>query len=605
MSDDSIASLADGGVGILVSCRRAEQLWYDSIRQHSGYVKRISRSVALSRLTPSLANMEQQSTSSVLEQFRQEWQQEVNARAQKEQSKPSGGERARTKSDAGKQRPERPINKPSTKHPLADGEGDENAPVLETSASTLASGALTERMGKMKMDDADADEFSKLTRAEPKTALEHYERAVEKEGQGKLGDSLSHYRKAFRLDENVDQTYKEKHFAHKWKATKVPSLHALAGPQSSASNSRSEAKGNPVPPTTTQLIASFADAEIHNAPPLIEGDIPPPCLMKKLPTEVLLELFMHIAVKDVSTYARLASVCKKFAYHVYTEKNIWKRVALGHEFGLAGQKYHFATDVQGRRAIWRALEEDDDDDEDERPMPPVKEEHFAKDEDWRELFHSYPRIRFTGVYISTVNYTRAGGASVTPSTWGQQVHIVTYYRYLRFFRDGTVLSLLTTQEPIEVVHLLTKENLAYVRAGGRQEPVHPLNFASSGHSLTHDRSQPSVTTPSAQNILRHALRGRWRLCHPSLESIEIGSNTATVGDVHIETEGGAGPRYMYTMHLSLKNGNSRQPHATKNNKLVWKGFWSFNSISGDWAEFQLRNDKAFWFSRVKSYGLGY
>ena len=34
---------------------------------------------------------------------------------------------------------------------------------------------------------------------EPRSALEHFERAVEKEGQGNLGDSLSHYRQAYRV----------------------------------------------------------------------------------------------------------------------------------------------------------------------------------------------------------------------------------------------------------------------------------------------------------------------------------------------------------------------------------------------------------------------
>lgn len=34
---------------------------------------------------------------------------------------------------------------------------------------------------------------------EPVTALDHYERAVEKESQGSLGDSLMLYRKAFRV----------------------------------------------------------------------------------------------------------------------------------------------------------------------------------------------------------------------------------------------------------------------------------------------------------------------------------------------------------------------------------------------------------------------
>ena len=37
------------------------------------------------------------------------------------------------------------------------------------------------------------------TRREPTSALEHYERAVERETEGNLGDSLGHYRKAYRV----------------------------------------------------------------------------------------------------------------------------------------------------------------------------------------------------------------------------------------------------------------------------------------------------------------------------------------------------------------------------------------------------------------------
>lgn len=44
---------------------------------------------------------------------------------------------------------------------------------------------------EMKQDD--------LENREPVTALEHYERAVEKEDQGSLGDSLHLYRRAFRV----------------------------------------------------------------------------------------------------------------------------------------------------------------------------------------------------------------------------------------------------------------------------------------------------------------------------------------------------------------------------------------------------------------------
>ena len=36
-------------------------------------------------------------------------------------------------------------------------------------------------------------------REEPRSALDHYELAVERESEGSLGDSLNHYRKAYRV----------------------------------------------------------------------------------------------------------------------------------------------------------------------------------------------------------------------------------------------------------------------------------------------------------------------------------------------------------------------------------------------------------------------
>jgi F-box protein 9 len=42
-------------------------------------------------------------------------------------------------------------------------------------------------------------ESSKRATKEPETALEHYEKAVERETQGSLGDSLNLYRKAYRV----------------------------------------------------------------------------------------------------------------------------------------------------------------------------------------------------------------------------------------------------------------------------------------------------------------------------------------------------------------------------------------------------------------------
>lgn len=580
-------------------------------------------------------------SSAALEQFRQQWKEEVSARSKQPDKKPlesRSAERARRTSDA---RVERPIHKPPTRHPAADIKDDSDHYSDAGQKDASGSSSMIQRIEGLSVRHVDDDDFTaRGSSKEPKSALEHFERAVEKESQGNLGDSLSHYRKAYRLDAKVDQSYKNKHFPAKSKPTNPNPSNAAATVPSTAHHS---SEGPKETMTMSQLIETFADAQILGAPPLIEGDIPPHCGIKDLPTEVLLELLQAIGIRDPALLMRLSLVCKKLAYHLYKDNALWKRVALGPEFGLAGQKYNFVTDLQGRESVYCVLGEDDGpvDDPSSLLSSVVTDVYFPKETIWQDVFHNYPRIRYTGVYISTVNYTRAGGSSATANTWSNPIHIITYYRYLRFFRDGTCISLLTTNEPIEVVHHLTKENLAFVRAGGKKEPPsHPLNFTSNAPALFRESGTPSAISsssghapppntaaappPSAQQIMKHALRGRWRLCHPSLDTpmVEAATTTATdigttaatnqsptppisPGDLHIETEG-AGPRYMYTMHLSLKSaGSARSKHTTKNNKLQWKGFWSFNVLTNDWAEFQLKNDKPFYFSRVRGYGLGY
>lgn len=533
-------------------------------------------------------------TTSELEQFRQRWKAEVSAKNKRPQKQPAASEgpsRARRPSEP---RPERPFNKPPARHPAADikDESEHDSEAERTGQTSH----LPERVDRSQLEDADRDEFGARSTKVPETALEHFERAVEKEDQGNLGDSLLHYRKAYKLDAKVDQTYKNKHFAHRWKQPNPNPSNAAATVPNPAHHSSAEVSAVlPAP----ELIQTFAGLPIEGAPPIIKGDIPPPCSIAKLPAEVMVEMLQIIGTKDPALLARLSLVCKNLAYHIYTENSIWRRLALGPHFGLASQQYQFATDIQGRELIFETLEDDDDE-----PVPPVTEQSFPRSTIWRDFFHTHPRMRFSGVYISTVNYSRPGGASATAHVWSNPIHVVTYYRYLRFFRDGTCISLLTVSEPIDVVPHLTWDNLNLVRSkGGASVPLANIPPPPPTGSTT------QAPPPSAQNIMKHALRGRWRLCHPThissdKETTDPATATGLVaGDLHIETEG-AGPRYMYTMHLSLKS-TSRSRTAPKNTKLVWKGFWSYNQLSSDWAEFGLRNDKPFYFSRVKRYGLGY
>lgn len=68
---------------------------------------------------------------------------------------------------------------------------------------------------------------------------------------------------------------------------------------------------------------------------------------------------------------------------------------------------------------------------------------------WREMYLTRPRINFDGAYISKTSYARAGeqGLDNFYSPW----HLVEYYRYFRFFPDGTVIFLTCPEEPKNTV----------------------------------------------------------------------------------------------------------------------------------------------------------
>ena len=252
------------------------------------------------------------------------------------------------------------------------------------------------------------------------------------------------------------------------------------------------------PQTIKQLIAGFSGLTIVSANPAIEGTPAPPCPIADLPEEIVIQILTEVAVIDVAEFVRLAQVCKHMAYLVATEEQIGKGVCEGSEVGFGAMHYEWERELLGG-----PLEEDFPelkDMEDDLPetvrRAPLSNEHITQTllnrayaSSWPQMFRLRPRIRFNGCYISTVNYIRPGQASASQVTWHSPVHIVTYYRYLRFFRDGTVISLLTTTEPTEVVHHLTKELQEVHQDGG------------------------ALHLPSV--VMQHALRGRWRLSSPN------------------------------------------------------------------------------------------
>ncbi|KAI9846890.1 MAG: hypothetical protein M1837_003502 [Sclerophora amabilis] len=618
-------------------------------------------------------------TNPELESFRRQWRAEVNARTQSRPTgltsnatEPSRGSGSFCKNAALTQpkRPTGPPPVPSVETRL-EGDDEEEEALSSNAFHDLRDKDEDRRVGVRRESDPNGPAGGSAEEAlEPHSALEHYEKGVERETQGSLGDSLNHYRKAYRLDSRVDQTYKNKYFPPSSTAGRNPNPsntavtvpnpahHSLHGPPTSSSSNEPTNRQ-----TVSDLISSFASLSIPPAEPPTSLSPPPRCPLSALPSEILHDILLHLAILDVASFARLSLVCKRFAYLISTEDRIWKRVASGPQFGFGGMHYRYDCTILGHPFVSSNSRSPRDTRPRHQHQPAAPTYLRLPDlptgghPTYQHLFRHRPRLRFGGCYISTVNYVRPGASSPTQISWNTPVHIVTYYRYLRFFRDGTCLSLLSTAEPADVVHHLSKA-------------AHALHASGAGAGL-----------PSA--VVRQALRGRWRVVGDDLipgyahhddadmdldvfEKRMAGAGGADAdeeadakpGDVLIETEGVGDPnKYMYKMQLCLRSvggpgkaakdlgdlnhGGSGTPATTqapaggigaaavagggggggggggstpspamptqssRNTKLVWKGFWSYNRLTDDWAEFNWpRNNRAFFWSRVKSYGIG-
>ncbi|PVH97719.1 hypothetical protein DM02DRAFT_616354 [Periconia macrospinosa] len=506
------------------------------------------------------------STEAELESFRQQWREEVSARSKDKQP--------RSVKPASSRAPQ----PGSSKHPKSSAS---ETPLRARRKSDLVDEVqphvyhdLGEKQHGRRLDDFGSANAS--SSKEPQSALEHYEQAVEKESQGSLGDSLNLYRKAFKLDHKVHESYKAKHFPPSYFA----SLPPVPKPQ----------PPNPTPTTNTahhslaglsssfqDLLNSFSNLTIEGQDPPTEFDWPPPCPIATIPEEILSEILMHLAVQDAAAFVRLSQVCKRLAYLVATEDRVWKRLALGHEYGFAAMHYQFACQIDGKPLGDDGeggfiLGDDDLDIERVSLAAPPNQELITSMlvpspyPNYLSLFRRRPRIRFNGCYISTVNYTRPGASSPLAISWNSPIHIVTYYRYLRFYRDGTCISLLTTSEPSDIVPYLSTEH------------VHKNHGA----------------LPSAP--MKDAMIGRWRISGPDIP-----------GDADAEKEGlvvvekaGVSSKYLDKMELVMGSAG----RGARNNKLAWQAYWSYNRLTDDWAPYGLKNDRAFYWSRVKSYGMG-
>ena len=133
-------------------------------------------------------------TEAELESFRQQWREEVTARAKGKAPRASVPAKAVAS---------------SSKHHAAKSSASDAVPPTHARQRSVEDADevvpyvyhhLGEKQHGRRLDETSAQTAAALTASrEPTSALEHYEKAVEKESQGSLGDSVNLYRKAFRV----------------------------------------------------------------------------------------------------------------------------------------------------------------------------------------------------------------------------------------------------------------------------------------------------------------------------------------------------------------------------------------------------------------------
>jgi F-box protein 9 len=139
---------------------------------------------------PSGVNAAAPETETELEAFRQKWREEVSAR----NKKPDSSSPQTSVEVSGHRRKEDITASTPIPGPSVTRRNERFHEALEPRSYH----DLPDKEDQHKLGTEEA-EVSRAMYKEPTTALEHYEKAVEKETQGILGESMKHYRRAFKV----------------------------------------------------------------------------------------------------------------------------------------------------------------------------------------------------------------------------------------------------------------------------------------------------------------------------------------------------------------------------------------------------------------------
>lgn len=180
--------------------------------------------------------------------------------------------------------------------------------------------------------------------------------------------------------------------------------------------------------------------------------------ISSMPDEIIVDYFLKFLIlEDVASVELFGRACKKF-YLFSRDQNLWK--------------YACENIGRGTDLVLGIM-------------------------DYRTLFINTPRIRHEGIYISRCTYVRPGASEFS---FSQPVHLVTYYRYLRFYQNGTVISALSNSEPQQIVHKISKRTFSNPTVFDRDTRI------LRGHYFVQDKRNVYVVVSNEKTVFHIHLR---------------------------------------------------------------------------------------------------
>lgn len=231
-------------------------------------------------------------------------------------------------------------------------------------------------------------------------------------------------------------------------------------------------------------------------------------------------------------------------------------------------------------------------------MECCKRETLLFDDCWRMQYIMRPTFRTDGVYISKITYFRQG---YQESAISQPSHLVTYYRYLRFFNGPgaagkrIVTALVSTEKPRQVIDSLKELDEKTMKSiKERFSSDHDKTSKFKNYKGKNDKRDNNTTFMPISSKPNLFIGTYWRQIRPDSDRFF----SLVLFDAHSKNP----MRLRMTMELADPLKGAPAYRTAKCTEYIGKVFvTNWEGDSEDKIDFDTNNWGKFYFSRVKSY----